>query len=132
MASTPSKIITSLERIEFLELFNNKKGGIIIKFGAEWCGPCKKIEPLVHNLMEEMPDTITCVTIDIDNNFELYALFKSKRLINGVPAIFGFRKENVSGIPDDVVVGADENQIRILFQKYANYGASYSQVNTVK
>jgi thioredoxin 1 len=115
-----NKILTSMTKEEFLKAFTSIDGALILKFGAEWCGPCKKIEGLVKGLMSQTPLSVKCAVIDIDNDFELYALFKSKRLINGVPAIFGFKKGNTSGIPDDVVVGADENQINIFFQKYIN------------
>ena len=113
-----NEILTSMKKIEFLQAFASIDEALILKFGAEWCGPCKKIEELVKGFMEKTSDKVKCAVIDIDEDFELYALFKSKRLINGVPAIFGFKKGNVTGIPDDVVVGADENQIQYFFQKY--------------
>jgi thiol-disulfide isomerase/thioredoxin len=112
------QIITSLNKEQFLKEFTTIEDGFIIKFGAEWCGPCKKIEKQVKELMGKTPASVKCAIIDIDDDFELYALFKSKRLINGVPAMFGFKKGNQSGVPDDVVVGADENQIHLFFQKY--------------
>jgi len=113
-----NKILTSMTKEEFLQAFANIDGALILKFGAEWCGPCKKIEGLVKGLMLKTPDNVKCAVIDIDEDFELYGLFKSKRLINGVPAIFAFKNGNITGIPDDVVVGADENQIQLFFQKY--------------
>jgi len=113
-----NEILTSMTKEEFLQAFANIDGALILKFGAEWCGPCKKTEGLVKGLMNQTPESVKCAVIDIDEDFELYGLFKSKRLINGVPAIFAFKNGNKSGIPDDVVVGADENQIRIFFQKY--------------
>lgn len=115
---TENKILTSMTKEEFLEAFANIDGALIVKFGAEWCGPCKKIEGLVKGLMKQTPESVKCAVIDIDEDFELYGLFKSKKLINGVPAIFAFKKGNTTGIPDDLVVGADVNQIHIFFQKY--------------
>jgi thioredoxin 1 len=111
-------ILTSLTKDEFLKAFANIDGALILKFGAEWCRPCKQIEGLVKGLMEQTPETVKCAIIDIDEDFELYGLFKSKKLINGVPAIFGFKKGNITGRPDDVVVGADVEQITFFFQKY--------------
>lgn len=113
-----NKILTSMTKDEFLQAFTNIDGALILKFGAEWCGPCKKIDSLVKELMEQTPESVKCAVIDIDEDFELYGLFKSKKLINGVPAIFAFKRGNVSGRPDNVVVGADENQIRTFFQYY--------------
>jgi thioredoxin 1 len=113
-----NKILTSMTKEEFLKAFANIDGALILKFGAEWCGPCKKIEGLVKGLMSQTPESVKCAVIDIDEDFELYGLFKSKKLINGVPALFAFKKGNISGRPDDVVVGADENQIRTFFTNY--------------
>ena len=113
-----SSIITTLSKDDFVQQLQNNKGVFIIKFGAEWCGPCKKIEGLVKELMSKLPDTATCAIIDVDENFEIYAMFKSKKMINGIPAIFAFKQGNISAIPDYVVVGADENQIQMFFQLF--------------
>lgn len=113
-----SSIITTLSKDDFVQQLQNNKGVFIIKFGAEWCGPCKKIEGLVKELMSKLPDTATCAIIDVDDNFEIYAMFKSKKMINGIPAIFAFKQGNISAIPDNVVVGADENQIQMFFQMF--------------
>ena len=115
---TEKQILTTLSKDDFVKQLQENKGALIIKFGAEWCGPCKKIEPLVESLMKKLPDKVTCAIIDVDDNFEIYALFKSKKMINGIPAIFAFKKGNISIVPDDVVVGADETQINLFFQKY--------------
>ena len=112
------EIIDTLSKDDFVNQLQNNQGVFIIKFGAEWCGPCKRIEGLVTDLMNQLPSTVKCAIIDVDDNFEIYAMFKSKKMINGIPAIFAYRKGNITPIPDDVVVGADENQIRTFFQKY--------------
>jgi hypothetical protein len=112
-------MITQLNSVnEFQEMLKTNQCLFIIKFGAEWCGPCKKIEGLVKEYISTLPSTVKCAIIDVDDNFEIYALFKSKKMVNGIPAIFAFKKGNMTTIPDDVVVGADENQIRMFFQKY--------------
>ena len=118
MDSSPKCILSTVSKNDFLEQLQNNKGVFIIKFGAEWCGPCKKIEGLVTELMMQLPESATCAMIDVDENFEIYALFKSKKMINGIPAIFAFKQGNISTVPDDLVIGADENQIRLFFQKY--------------
>jgi thioredoxin 1 len=112
------KIITFLPRNIFAYHLENNKGGFIVKFGAEWCGPCKKIEGLVKDLMNQTPENVTCAIIDVDENFEIYAFFKNKRLMTGIPSIFGYKQGNISHIPDDIVMGTEESQIRHFFSKY--------------
>ena len=117
----PDTIITEMSKEDFVKVLQSNPGAVIIKFGAEWCGPCKKIDPLVHEWMNRLPPTIQGAVIDIDESFDVYALLKSKKLVNGVPVIICYKKGNVSIIPDHVVVGADENQINAFFQRCITY-----------
>ena len=106
-----------LSRQDFERLLANNPGKVILKFGAEWCGPCKRIEALVNqwfNVLSANP-SVKCIIIDVDESFDLYGAFKSKRQINGIPAIMCFNKGNISYIPDANVVGADVNQINLFF-----------------
>ena len=117
--SIPSNVVTKMSKSDFGIALQNNKGAIVIKFGAEWCGPCKNIEGLVYGLMGQMPTEILCAVLDIDNEgaFDLYAFLKSKRMVNGVPVIVCYKKGNFTWIPDDVVVGANIEAIQSLFQK---------------
>lgn len=83
---------------------------LIIKFGADWCGPCKVIKPLCEEWKKTMPKNIGWIEIDIDESIELYAAFKTKRMITGVPTLFAFRgdtKRDQWYIPDDSVSGGN-------------------------
>jgi thioredoxin 1 len=118
---TEKVILTELTKQSFTENLQNNKGVFIIKFGAEWCGPCKKIEPLVQTKMNELSENATCAIIDIDDNFEIYAALKSKRVVNGIPVILCYKKGNFTHVPDDVVVGADNIQIDTFFHRCKGY-----------
>jgi len=105
-------------RLGFQLLLQQNPGVIIIKLGAEWCGPCKKIEHPVTEWMKKMPiETIQCIILDIDESFEIYATLKQKKMVNGIPAILAYYAGNVSIIPDDIVVGADLNQVKLFFDR---------------
>ena len=112
------QILTDLNsREQFAQLFQNNPGLLVIKFGATWCGPCKKIEGLVHEWFDKMPDTVQCMTVDVDDCFEVYAFLKSKKMVNGIPAILCYEKGNVNYIPNDVVIGADNGEIDKFFNR---------------
>ena len=113
-------------RIGFQLLLQQNPGVVIIKLGAEWCGPCKKIEHPVTEWMKRMPiETIQCIILDIDESFEIYATLKQKKMVNGIPAILAYYQGNVSIIPDDIVVGADLAQVKLFFDR------CHSRVSTV-
>jgi thiol-disulfide isomerase/thioredoxin len=118
-AKMPREIISEIASLaEFKSLLEKNPGVFIMKLGAEWCGPCKKIEPLVHDLMTKLPtDKIQCAIIDVDESFEVYAFLKTKRMVNGIPAILAYYAGNTHYVPDDAVIGADPSQIVELFNR---------------
>lgn len=105
--------------VDFRQLIIQNRGVFIVKLGAEWCGPCKRIEPLVASCMRQMSDAVQCAVIDVDESFEVYAFLKNKRVVNGIPAILAYYQGNDNYIPDDVVVGSDEKQVVALFARAA-------------
>lgn len=109
-------MIESIEnKNALIQLLNDNNGIIVLKFGAEWCGPCKQIEPLINEWFEKMPETVQTGVIDVDDNFELYAFLKQKKMIQGIPAIFRYDAENKNYIPDDMVSGSSKEQIDVFF-----------------
>jgi thioredoxin 1 len=115
-------IITKLESlIEFQKLLVDNPGVVILKFGAEWCGPCKTIEPIVDKWFSLMPENVQCCKIDVDESFEVYGFLKAKRRVNGIPAILAYKKGNINYIPDDMTAGADMNQTNAFFMRAGDF-----------
>ena len=109
-------IITKMNKSDFQTALNGNPGGLIIKFGAEWCGPCKRIDPFIYTYMNNLPEIILGAILEIDDNFVIYAHLKSKKQVSGVPVILFYKKGNVSWAADKVVIGADQGQINLFFQ----------------
>lgn len=111
MSTSERKIITSMTPTDFLQLQTNAKNSIIvIKFGAEWCGPCKVIKPTCEQWAKKLPPHVIYADIDIDNNSDLYSAFKNKRMLRGVPTILAFNTNNKRDqwyIPDSSVEGGN-------------------------
>ena len=121
-------VITKLESLnEFQDLLQKNPGVVIIKFGAEWCGPCKMIESFVEQWYNVMPENVQCCKIDVDESFEVYGFLKSKRRINGIPAIMAYKKGNLTYIPDDMIAGADQAQIAALFKRSGDYAVQLAK-----
>jgi len=119
---TQKTIISYFEsRNDFLKLLSNNPGLVIVKLGAEWCGPCKKIAPVLESFFATSPDNVICADIDVDESFDYYAYLKSKKMVNGIPVILCYKKGNTSFIPDDSVTGADPSALDAFFRRCGNH-----------
>ncbi len=62
---------------------------VIIDFSSPGCAPCKKIPPLLEEIMTEMSDTdIHAYEVDITENIEIAQKF----FVLGVPTIIIFKE----------------------------------------
>ena len=39
---------------------------VMVDFGATWCGPCKKVEPIVEEISEEYAGRMVAVKCDVE------------------------------------------------------------------
>jgi len=104
-------------REAFFTLLQHNPGLIVLKLGAKWCGPCAKIKPAVEAFFATSPPEVICGDIDVDQCFDLYSFLKSKKMVNGIPVLLCFKKGNETYIPDDMVTGADPQQLHLFFAR---------------
>jgi thiol-disulfide isomerase/thioredoxin len=109
----------TLTRQDFLQLLQVTKKPVILKFGATWCGPCRRIEDQVSRGFHSCKDSAVCINVDIDESIDLYAFLKSKRMVQGVPTLLAYRGSNDSFAPDLSVTGADPAQVAAFFSNCA-------------
>jgi len=120
--SLSKEIISEIPNREaFFHLLNNNPGLVIIKFGAKWCGPCKKIHHIVNGFFAISPPSVVCADIDVDQCFDIYSMLKSKKMVNGIPAILCYKKGNTSFIPDDSVSGSSPQDLHQFFTRCGQY-----------
>ncbi|MBI5541542.1 MAG: thioredoxin [Bacteroidia bacterium] len=75
----------------FEELVVKSDKPVLVDFWAEWCGPCRMIAPLVHELAEEYNGKAVFGKVDVDNNVGV----ASKYGIRNIPTILFFKNGQV-------------------------------------
>lgn len=63
----------------------------VVDFGAEWCGPCKKLEPIIKELAESFRGRVKFVEVDVDKAPETALRYG----ITSVPQLLFFKEGKV-------------------------------------
>ena len=68
----------------------------VVDFGAEWCGPCKKLHPIIAELADEMGEVAKIVEVDVG----ISPATAQKYAVISVPQVLIFKQgEVVDRIP---------------------------------
>jgi thioredoxin 1 len=71
---------------------------VLVDFWAEWCAPCRKVEPLLEEIATEMDGKVSIVKLNIDENPETARAYR----VMSVPTLTVFK----GGQPVNSVAGA--------------------------
>ena len=75
---------------------------VIVDFWAEWCGPCRKVGPILDDISVEYSEKVDVVKVNVDDNPNIEAEYG----ITSIPAVYLFEKGKVTG----TVIGARPKQ----------------------
>lgn len=64
---------------------------VLVKFEAEWCGPCKAMKPMVDEIAAEYSGRLTVATVDIEQNQQTVYKFG----VRAVPTVVLFKNGTV-------------------------------------
>lgn len=68
--TTKNSIHQSMNINQYEALLNSDKL-VLVDFYAEWCAPCKKMEPYLKKISEDSSDKVIIMRIDADKNSQL-------------------------------------------------------------
>ena len=97
-SSAMSETVMRIEGSRFQDEVVKSATPVLVDFYADWCGPCKIMDPVIHQLSKEYDGKVKFVKIDTDDNQELAMQFG----IMSIPTMMFFSKGKV----EDIVIGA--------------------------
>ncbi len=63
----------------------------VVDFFANWCGPCRKLGPILEEVSEELAEKVKFAKIDTDENLEA----AKKYQVSGLPTLLVFKNGEV-------------------------------------
>ena len=60
---------------------------VLVDFYADWCGPCKMLSPILHELAEEKSGTLKVGKVNVDEQMELAMRFQ----VSSIPMLVVFK-----------------------------------------
>ena len=79
-----------INRDNFHEEVMSSEKTVLLDFWAPWCGPCRRVVPLVEQIAQERPD-IKVGKVNVDEEYELAGRFR----ISSIPTLLVLRDGKV-------------------------------------
>jgi len=90
--------VMELTDSNFDQTIKDSKTPVLVDFWAAWCGPCRRVGPIVEELAKEYEGKLTVAKVDIDQNQEVTV----RHGIQSIPTLMIFK----DGKLQDRMIGA--------------------------
>lgn len=94
----------------FQALLKSATKPVFVKYGADWCNPCRAFDPAFHKISEEFSTKAVFVTVDVDESPDI----ASHCEVRSIPVVKVF----VKGAAVEELKPAREDGLRKLLAKY--------------
>jgi thioredoxin 1 len=83
----------------------------VVDFSAEWCGPCRMVSPIIHELSEEYGGRIVTGEVNVDENPKVTMNYK----VRNIPTVLFFKNGEVV---DKQVGAVPKSTYKNMVEKY--------------
>jgi len=90
-------MVLEINSSNFVSEVVDYEGITVVDFFADWCGPCRKMGPILEEVEQELSPKIKFTKINTDNNIEM----AKKYQVSGLPTLMIFK----NGVPAERMVG---------------------------
>ena len=122
-STPPESLVAYVSTENFESEVLNSDIPVLVDFTAEWCVPCKIVDPIIESLMPEMDGRAKVFKLDIDDSPEIYGQLG----VNGVPHVLFFN----NGEEQERISSPQEREIYVEYLNAMIEGTSAIDV-TVK
>ncbi|GAB3080239.1 thioredoxin [Corynebacterium aquatimens] len=92
--STPITVTQSTFKTEVVE----SNVPVVVDFWAPWCGPCKKLSPILDDIAAELGDQVKVAKINIDEERTLAAMFQVMSIPDVMVFVGGKKVDEFQGV----------------------------------
>jgi thioredoxin 1 len=79
---------------------------VLVDFWAEWCPPCKAMDPIMDELSVELAGKVKIVKLDVETNPSIVTRYN----VRAMPTMIVFQ----NGEPVDMKVGAGQSRVQLV------------------
>ena len=86
---------------------------VLVDFYAEWCSPCKTMNPILKSIKKHFGDKLKIIKINVDNNQQV----ANKLQVKGIPTFILFQNSEILWKKSGVI---NENSFVEIIKSYIN------------